>query len=135
MGHYAKGHGNDDFWPWMERRYPKEFVLRTLRANGSRQDFCVEGAAPVLMMLVYFLEWLDERMRGVGYSNILEECLFVQMTCIEMVAQLRVAAIVDLAISKPVRWLIVVMTSVVAVGAAFLAMLAWDTLQRAQNAS
>ena len=37
--------------------------------------------------------------------------------------------------AKPVRWLIVVMTSVVAVGAAFLAMLAWDTLQRAQNAS
>ena len=37
--------------------------------------------------------------------------------------------------AKPVRWLIVVMTSVVAVAAAFLAMLAWDTLQRAQNAA
>ena len=37
--------------------------------------------------------------------------------------------------AKPVRWLIVVMTSVVAVAAAFLAMLAWDTLQRAQTAS
>ena len=36
--------------------------------------------------------------------------------------------------AKPVRWLIVVMTSVVAVAAAFLAMLAWDTLQRAQTA-
>lgn len=35
--------------------------------------------------------------------------------------------------SKPVRWLIVVMTSVIAVGAAFLAMLAWETLQRAQT--
>jgi uncharacterized protein involved in exopolysaccharide biosynthesis len=35
--------------------------------------------------------------------------------------------------SKPVRWLIVVMTAVIAVGASFLAMLAWETLQRAQT--
>lgn len=35
--------------------------------------------------------------------------------------------------SKPVRWLIVVMTTLVATGAAFLAMLAWDTLQRTQG--
>lgn len=35
--------------------------------------------------------------------------------------------------SKPVRWLIVVMTVVVSVAAAFLGMLAWDTLQRAQS--
>ena len=34
--------------------------------------------------------------------------------------------------AKPVRWLIVVMTAIVAVGAAFLGMLAWETLQRAQ---
>ena len=34
--------------------------------------------------------------------------------------------------TKPVRWLIVVMTAVVAVGAAFLSMLALETLQRSQ---
>ena len=37
--------------------------------------------------------------------------------------------------SKPVRWLIVVMTVIVSVAAAFLGMLAWDTLQRAQSIS
>ena len=36
--------------------------------------------------------------------------------------------------AKPVRWLIVVMTSIVAVAAAFLGMLAWDTSERAQSA-
>ena len=37
--------------------------------------------------------------------------------------------------AKPVRWLIVVMTSVVAVATAFLAMLAWETLKKAQDAA
>lgn len=64
----------------------------------------------------------------------------VELMRVDAETQLSSSFIVDYATAadkkaKPVRWLIVVMTSVVAVGAAFLAMLAWDTLQRAQNAS
>ena len=64
----------------------------------------------------------------------------VELMRVDAETQLSTSFIVDYASAadkkaKPVRWLIVVMTSVVAVGAAFLAMLAWDTLQRAQNAS
>ena len=64
----------------------------------------------------------------------------VELMRVDAETQLSSSFIVDYASAadkktKPVRWLIVVMTSVVAVGAAFLAMLAWDTLQRSQNAS
>lgn len=64
----------------------------------------------------------------------------VELMRVDAETQLSSSFIVDYASAadkkaKPVRWLIVVMTSMVAVGAAFLAMLAWDTLQRAQNAS
>ena len=64
----------------------------------------------------------------------------VELMRVDAETQLSTSFIVDYASAadkkaKPVRWLIVVMTSVVAVGAAFLAMLASDTLQRAQNAS
>ena len=64
----------------------------------------------------------------------------VELMRVDAETQLSSSFIVDYASAadkkaKPVRWLIVVMTSLVAVGAAFLAMLAWDTLQRAQNAS
>ena len=37
--------------------------------------------------------------------------------------------------AKPVRWLIVVITAVVAVAAAFIGMLAWDNLKQAQTAA
>lgn len=62
----------------------------------------------------------------------------VELMRVDAETQLSSSFIVDYASAadkkaKPVRWLIVVMTSVVAVGAAFLAMLAWETLQRAQN--
>lgn len=64
----------------------------------------------------------------------------VELMRVDAETQLSSSFIVDYASAadkkaKPVRWLIVVMTSLVAVGAAFLAILAWDTLQRAQNAS
>lgn len=64
----------------------------------------------------------------------------VELMRVDAETQLSSSFIVDYASAadkkaKPVRWLIVVMTSVVAVAAAFLAMLAWDTLQRAQTAS
>ena len=64
----------------------------------------------------------------------------VELMRVDAETQLSSSFIVDYASaadkkSKPVRWLIVVMTSIVAVLAAFMAMLAWETLQRTQQAS
>ena len=64
----------------------------------------------------------------------------VELMRVDAETQLSSSFIVDYASAadkkaKPVRWLIVVMTSIVAVAAAFLGMLAWDTLQRAQSAA
>ncbi|MGB2423557.1 MAG: hypothetical protein ACPH97_02415, partial [Flavobacteriales bacterium] len=63
----------------------------------------------------------------------------VELMRVDAETQMSSSFIVDYASAadkkaKPVRWLIVVMTSVVAVAAAFLGMLAWETLQRAQPA-
>lgn len=64
----------------------------------------------------------------------------VELMRVDAETQLSSSFIVDYASaadkkSKPVRWLIVAMTSIVAVLAAFMAMLAWETLQRTQQAS
>ena len=61
----------------------------------------------------------------------------VDLMRVDAETQLPSSCVVDYASAadkkaKPVRWLIVVMTAIVAVGAAFLGMLAWETLQRAQ---
>ena len=61
----------------------------------------------------------------------------VDLMRVDAETQLPTSFVVDYASAadkkaKPVRWLIVVMTAIVAVGAAFLGMLAWETLQRAQ---
>ena len=37
MGNYAKGHGAKEFAPWLQLTYPSEFLLKVVRANGSRQ--------------------------------------------------------------------------------------------------
>ena len=105
MGTYAKGHGANEFYPWLKRTHPKEFVLYCERALGSRQDLCVEGAAAPFIMRVFYLEFLDWKMRLPSFSNILEEFLFTVLTSLEMLAATRVATIIDLFISKPIRWL------------------------------
>ena len=61
----------------------------------------------------------------------------VDLMRVDAETQLPTSFVVDYASAadkkaKPVRWLIVVMTAIVAVGAAFLGMLAWETLQRTQ---
>ena len=103
MGNYAKGHGFNQFGPWLRREHPNEFILTEERAQGSRQDLCVEGATPIFIMRTYYLEFLDAKMRAPGFSNILEEFIFTVLCSAEMLAATRVAAIVDIAISKPVR--------------------------------
>ena len=48
---------------------PKEYVVRAERAVGNRQDLCVEGAKAPFIMRVYYLEYIDARMRVAGFSR------------------------------------------------------------------
>ena len=64
----------------------------------------------------------------------------VELMRVDAESQISSSFIVDYAYAadkkaKPVRWLIVVITSVVAVAAAFIGMLAWDNLKQAQTAA
>lgn len=101
---YPKGHG-DLFREWIQRVHPKALLFHVIRTQGSRQDLAFDGARALYMNRVYWAEFLDERLRVAGASNILQECLFILLTSVEMIASTRVHAIIDLAIVLPMRWL------------------------------
>jgi hypothetical protein len=101
---YPKGHG-DLFREWIQRVHPKALLLHIISTQGSRQDLAFDGARALYMNRVYWAEFLDERLRVSGASNILQECLFILLTSVEMIASTRVHAIIDLAIVIPMRWL------------------------------
>eukprot|EP00965_Chrysotila_dentata_P140811 4654785-Pleurochrysis_carterae.AAC.1 len=67
------------------------------RTKGSRQDIAFEGAAPVYPNRVLRVELLDEQLRVPGAENIWHENLFIYLTSVELVAFVRVHAIVYLA--------------------------------------
>ena len=102
---YAKGHGQL-FFEWMEHNHPNELLLHVERTSGSRQDLCVEGAGALYLNRVYYIEFLDERLRTCGAEgNILQENLFIILSSLEMIAQARLCSIVHLTICMPMRWL------------------------------
>ena len=102
---YAKGHG-DLFYEWMHYNHPEALLLHVERAGGSRQDLAVEGAGALYYNRVYYIEFLDERLRACGTEgNILQENLFIILSSLDMVAQARICSIVHLSICLPMRWL------------------------------
>ena len=101
---YPKGHG-DQFREWVVRCHPKALLYHVLSTDGGRQDMACEGAGPFYMNRIYWIEFLDERLRQPSCSNILQECLFIEMSSVEMVASARVHAIIFLSIVMPHRWL------------------------------
>jgi len=101
---YPKGHG-DLFKEWISRVHPLALLFHVADTKGARQDLAFEGAGPVYMNRVYWTEFLDERLRIPGAENILQECLFVLLTSVAMVATLRVHAIFFIALVMPHRWL------------------------------
>ena len=102
---YAKGHGQL-FFEWIRCNHPGELLLHVERASGSRQDLAVEGAGALYFNRIYYIEFLDERLRTCGAEgNILQENLFIILSSVEMIAQARVCSIVHLCICLPMRWL------------------------------
>lgn len=79
--------------------------LKLERAEGGRQDLAFDGALPLFINRVMFLEFLRELVLVPDHQNILEDYLWVVLRSNEMTALLRVCALFDLLISRPMRWL------------------------------
>ena len=72
---YPKGHG-EQFWTWMMKRYPKEFLMHAKRAARSLQYIITMGAGPIYWNRKFNFEFLDDMLRVKGASNILQENVF-----------------------------------------------------------
>jgi len=102
---YAKGHGSS-FIRWMHTERSGELLMPIVRAlGGTRQDGPFEAALPTYMNRHYYVGFLDYYLKGSDKENILQYNLFLTLRCNEMTAQLRVAAILHVAIVIPMRWL------------------------------
>lgn len=75
------------------------------RAVAVAQDLDYDAAVPLYVNRKYFVEFLHDRVFQRKHSNILEDFLYVTFSAIQYVAMTRANAIVDIIISRPLRWL------------------------------
>ena len=75
------------------------------RAEGGRQDLDYDAAVPLYIMRPYMVEFLHTLVFGAEHSNILEDFLYTSFRSQQYVAMTRANAIIDLTISRPLRWL------------------------------
>jgi hypothetical protein len=102
---YPKGHG-DAFHDWMRRYHPGELMMPVIRTlGGDRQDSSFEGALPVYMGRKFFVQFLHEELCSSLKENILQTNMFIILRATEMIAQLRIASIIFIAVVVPMRWL------------------------------
>lgn len=69
------------------------------------QDLDFDAALPIYIDRKYFIEYLHGVVFGKDHSNILEDFLYVVHRSMQFIAATRANAIVDLLISRPLRWL------------------------------
>lgn len=69
------------------------------------QDLDFDAAIPLYIDRPYFVQYLNGLVFGPDHSNILEDFLFVTLRSMQYIAMTRANAIVDLLISRPLRWL------------------------------
>ena len=101
---YYKGKGRE-FWVWMKAKYPKVFAVHFERAEGGRQDLDYDSAVPLYIMRPYMIEFLHTLVHSADHSNILEDFLYIALRSDEYIAMTRANAIVDIFVSRPLRWL------------------------------
>ena len=79
------------------------------RASGLRQDLCTKGSMVIIMNYPYYLEFLDEKLREKkkdgSLPSVLQMNLFVAMKSSEILALVRLLAILHLSVCMPHRWL------------------------------
>lgn len=64
-----------------------------------------DAAIPLYIDRKFFVEYLHARVFQKEHKNILEDFLYVTFSCTQYVAMVRANAIVDVLISRPMRWL------------------------------
>ena len=102
---YTLGHGRQ-FMQWMETHRGGELLIPIVRAlGGKRMDGSFEGSFPVYMGRHHFVAFLHDFLCSTDSSNILQHNLFITLSCVELIAQLRVASIFFVAYIIPMRWL------------------------------
>ena len=69
------------------------------------QDLDYDAAIPMYIGRKYFVEYLHGVIFGKDHSNILEDFLYVAHRSVQFVAATRANALVDLFVSRPLRWL------------------------------
>ena len=89
----------------MRETYPTSFSLHLERADGGRQDLEYDAAVPMYVDRKYFVEYLHERVFEKNHKNVLEDFLYVTFRSLQFIAMIRANAIIDLLISRPMRWL------------------------------
>jgi len=81
-------------------------LFHTERSKGTRQDIVAMGSLAIFWDRGACIEFLDERLRGVGKSDsILQECMFIELSSLEIAAAARLFSIFYLSIVIPVRFL------------------------------
>ncbi len=78
-------------------------IIRTL--GGDRLDSSFEGTLPVYMGRKFFVQFLHEELCSSMNENILQMNMFIVLSSTKMIAQLRIASIVFMAVVVPMRWL------------------------------
>jgi len=104
---YAKGKGTL-FLAWVIDKYPDRVIYILQRADlGTRLDSTTEVALALYMNRELFLEFLFERVQAAksGEDNILEKALYVLLSSSEVIAAIRVRAMIHLKITMPMRFL------------------------------
>ena len=101
---YYKGKGRE-FWVWLEQHHPTAFAVHFERAEGGRQDLDYDAAVPLYIMRPYIIEFLHSIVFGANHSNILEDFLYAAFRSEQFIAMTRANALIDLLISRPLRWL------------------------------
>lgn len=69
------------------------------------QDLNYDAAIPLYVNRKFFVEFLHERVLLKSHQNILEDFLYVTFRSLQYVAMARANAIIDLLVSRPLRWL------------------------------
>lgn len=69
------------------------------------QDLDYDAAVPLFVNRKFFIEFLHERVFQMKHSNILEDFLYVTFSSLQYIAMTRANALVDVLISRPLRWL------------------------------
>jgi hypothetical protein len=99
---YYKGKGCE-FEYWLAQNHPTAFTIHFKRAEGGRQDLDFDAAMPLYVNRKYVVEFLHNLVYTPNHSNILEDYFYATCTSFEYLAMIRANAIIDLAVSRPLR--------------------------------